>query len=1069
MAAKKSDQPFFVLITDNRAPAGAEPAGDWGWLLRRGRESGWGFGHAVLGAADGRGGLYRESELPAGFQGGRLVLVDLAPLGHGEASPYQGESPPPLVQHWKSCAQQRGLALEPVVLADFSAAPAAPHRPRWLGRLTPRERMLSLLLTADQRREWFKDPARYGDLLAEGGFQGFLESQASFSPSATASFASGFWAAMLDTLGEAGRIRAFRDLTAVVFPRQLHDFNTTDQPVRELLLLAFHALQRLHHPWTAKGESLHCAPLLVLYHDRGFGFRDRYDTDPTRHFHQTDWYDPDRCAAFSLDRDKWESSDGWLDCLHRRWAAWSCRSQDKGALRLYGEKNGFEGSFGGTPEPSALRRYIDAILAKRLTFGRPLAHYGCTFFLPLILDQARLSLGASRRRPAAECFDRAIERQSRSGAIVRHRYTTRPMNADTLGAGAIGDREALEAEAYRFFEPQIRRFLFDTDTSPDPHRDPWRGPQGIEPIREWRWNRLQAEAESYCELTLEDPELPSGPPHRARIDSVRLYRYFNGIYLLGVSVTPQALAELGAARTRGGVVSHLEVGEGAAWWDDLLFATPARLQTLQALQFGHWLSFTRTARLLFQAFRAQWTERKIGRLSLLQGGELKTVAPRREHDPGAALFIPDQMGALLSPVVIWLLERFFGETLPCHCDAPGGNSLRAFFQGFEQLYDDRMFVNVAYGLPGPAPATGVGGDRSRELERLFSLALFVDRQEDAWLNGYAYDNEFVQQRLTQDAFPIWQQSGALFGYTDFSNAYLGYNRFFNHVIGPEHVPYHYERMLIVALFSQASLRYYSGRISVATEELTREVQTWGDTRFQQLRRDFILFTNHYWFHDLSAQMQGKEIFARQQAALGLEREYAFIKDEMDRADDFLEGVRDKRMQKISFWLGLIGIVAVYWTLLATIKDHAQIRGALTELWSNLLGASPPAAGPAPAPTPHQGLTFLAFIGYYLLPPGIALAAWRALKDRDTLLRRLWRSDPAFFGILYPASALIAASILFTGPLSIPLLIALGTISGLTALPRLRHRLCSTQRKPPQSCTQPPTPRRLRRLFCGRPR
>jgi hypothetical protein len=86
------------------------------------------------------------------------------------------------------------------------------------------------------------------------------------------------------------------------------------------------------------------------------------------------------------------------------------------------------------------------------------------------------------------------------------------------------------------------------------------------------------------------------------------------------------------------------------------------------------------------------------------------------------------------------------------------------------------------------------------------------------------------------------------------NAYVSQGKDFCTVIAPKIVPHIYGRMLLLTLFYQASLRHYNDRLTEQTRLLVEENRNNRNIRLkeiQALRKDFISFTNVYWFHDVT--------------------------------------------------------------------------------------------------------------------------------------------------------------------------------------------------------------------------
>ncbi len=534
-----------------------------------------------------------------------------------------------------------------------------------------------------------------------------------------------------------------------------------------------------------------------------------------------------------------------------------------------------------------------------------LDHYHCTFFLPLF------DLEASDFRP-----------------LDRLRYVY-PAEKE-----AQTKTEEAEAQAWHYFNPMLRDILYDRGESDG-------SGSTLQPVREWR---LPEKAIKGWTLELGRPENRSNPLQYqiAEVEAVTLYRYFNGIYILAWRVMPRALQKLRqeqealrkdfireAAQQREvdiGIFDsppcrlttdqrmkrekiEQDVGRRLGREGLLLFRwdTPATVSEAMAqvperhrqyyreMRLENWLHFTRLARVLFPSFPEQNQENKIQPLNLCDGNGC--VLERAFH---ACMPIrrPESSGDILSPIVKYLLEQFVD---------PEKHALDDYWREKFAVYDDRLFVSVAYSLANDALPQKV-------VRRAYSLGLYVDREEDAFdrLGGHVYTPTALYERMEKQTLWLWQGMGGYYGYTDIANVYFYAGAFFREIIAPNHIPYIYDRMLIQALFYQATLRRYDAVMSRDTEDLKIE------------RERFVQFTNRYWFHRLTEQMQGKEIFRLQQQALELEHDYKIIRDELERADELLrlqEAENQERLStSLSFWGGIIAVLGAWYTLLGMWYD-----------------------------------------------------------------------------------------------------------------------------------------------------
>jgi hypothetical protein len=554
-----------------------------------------------------------------------------------------------------------------------------------------------------------------------------------------------------------------------------------------------------------------------------------------------------------------------------------------------------------------------AALSQLLVRGRPLREYGCTLLFPF--DPG----------PAEEVtFRRMLDRAS----------------ADTRGPGPIlqdtgeVDQDARQARLY--FLPHIRQLLFESDRA--------RGRSTLTPIREWG---LPADTERPWRVTLRDTaDGEAGRSDRdedvtAAVTSVRLLRYYNGIYLLALRL------EL---PTAGPALEPLDAGD-AQWWQPLVFGSEDDYELLRGRTLARWLRFTNQVRVLYPTFVEQHQEGKLPTLELWAGDKdllgrfQPQQAVRADRTP-----MPGEARSLLSAIAHEPLQQFFGNDDRTRAEA------LALIKATVTLHDARCFVSVVYAPAGPALPEPGGAPQTRsgarpehgaawDAAQLFALALYVDRFEDLPSGGndhFVYDPDWISRDLPKCSLGLWDARGMRAGFTDSANVYLGSSPVFARIVAPRHVPLIYERMLAMALFYRATLRRFNARISDATEALDKPQH---EQQFRELREEFIEFTNRYWFRELSAEMQGRQIFALQQRGLDLDAAYAELKDEMERADEFLAARRAaweqhlaSRVGWVAFGLAILGVLLTYLPLLQ--GPDGQSLPMMQAVFLDVPGATP---------------------------------------------------------------------------------------------------------------------------------
>lgn len=432
-----------------------------------------------------------------------------------------------------------------------------------------------------------------------------------------------------------------------------------------------------------------------------------------------------------------------------------------------------------------------------------------------------------------------------------------------------------EKAAFHYFTPILRNLVFNQGDTQNP---------SLKPVREWR---MPQETIKTWSLTLKAvspvPDSYVVPDKTVCFDSIRLYQYFNGLQLLAFTVKPESG---------------------------------------QSMIMEDWLHFTRLARQLYPSFIEQAREKKIAPLVLCQGDE-RTEALNEQT---LTIPSPQQSSQYVSPIIIKLVEAFFKTE----------TAVTAWLRDSAALYDDRMFISVAYGVPKE-----VMKPANEHLKQIQALVAYTDRGVDAEVNGYLYDESYIDNDLKDKKLTLWAQAGTVYFYTDMVNAALGGSCFFSNIIAPKHIPYLYDRMLIQALFYQASLRYYDQQITVSTSRLLNKNDKAGkEDAIQAQYSQFIQFTNQYWFADLTQQMQGKAIGRLQQQGLELRPEYERILEELNRTSDFLQAKQELAVATASKNLTTIGIFfavfALYYALIPILKDWRAAIGLEGEAYCPLL-------------------------------------------------------------------------------------------------------------------------------------
>ncbi|HID38503.1 MAG TPA: hypothetical protein EYP36_03195, partial [Calditrichaeota bacterium] len=383
-----------------------------------------------------------------------------------------------------------------------------------------------------------------------------------------------------------------------------------------------------------------------------------------------------------------------------------------------------------------------------------LDHYHCTLFLPLT----------------------GLEKTDFIPSIKRQYYC----HDSTLEKG--------EAAGFYYFSPTVRDILYDCPKKP----------RTLTPIKEWRlpteklekWELHLGQEKYICEYA---------QYQKSKVTSVRLLQYFNGLYLLAIRLEPLALYQL---KKQEETATLYDAKENNISY----FINKDKKNTTlyQQLIMEDWMHFSRLVRLIYPSFEQQTVEDKIAPIHLIKDGTKISAYDYQKTIPETKIKIPKSAGENFSPVILEFIKAF----------AKRPENVEKQVKQSVDFYDDRMFISVAYGIAGPAlPA--------HSLEGINTLVSHIDRQEaDGWdklEGGYAYTPQVIREKTKKQAYSLWEGLGVYYTFTDFSNTYLSTGGEFRSYIAPDHIPHIYDRMLIQALFYQASLRHYDNEICTVTE------------------------------------------------------------------------------------------------------------------------------------------------------------------------------------------------------------------------------------------------------------
>ncbi len=214
---------------------------------------------------------------------------------------------------------------------------------------------------------------------------------------------------------------------------------------------------------------------------------------------------------------------------------------------------------------------------------------------------------------------------------------------------------------------------------------------------------------------------------------------------------------------------------------------------------------------------------------------------------------------------------------------------------FEPVLDERMIVNT-YAAVDPA---GLGSDYlvSEAYQVLLSRLLYVDR----WGAGFRYDRDFIRPALDRQLYTRWSHQGTYYGFTSYSSltACMGTFDCDEHELREGFLIHRmfdgrYYLMSLIALFYRATLLDFAERTALVSKQLYLDQghgHLAGDNirLANDLRADFLHFSNYWYFGELANKDEEIEHFLIQRAEFGIEDMKQEIEEEVEKLNASLHG------------------------------------------------------------------------------------------------------------------------------------------------------------------------------------
>ncbi|MBI4167214.1 MAG: hypothetical protein HY508_15925 [Acidobacteria bacterium] len=232
----------------------------------------------------------------------------------------------------------------------------------------------------------------------------------------------------------------------------------------------------------------------------------------------------------------------------------------------------------------------------------------------------------------------------------------------------------------------------------------------------------------------------------------------------------------------------------------------------------------------------------------------------------------------------------------------------------EPVLDERMIVYTYAALdPATFPPDYL---HSEEYQELLSRFLYVDRAG----SGYRYEPEFTRNQMQQHLYRRWAHQGTYYGFTSYSNITVALGNFDcdEHVLREGFLIHRmftsrYYLMALVALFYRATLLDFAERTALVSKQLFLDME---DGRLtldkmhlaNQLRSEFLHFSNYWFFDELANKDEETEHFEMQCRGYHIASKKAEVEEEIEKLDALLHSFSQLRNTEAVNRLAMLSLI-----------------------------------------------------------------------------------------------------------------------------------------------------------------
>lgn len=245
------------------------------------------------------------------------------------------------------------------------------------------------------------------------------------------------------------------------------------------------------------------------------------------------------------------------------------------------------------------------------------------------------------------------------------------------------------------------------------------------------------------------------------------------------------------------------------------------------------------------------------------------------------------------------------------------------------VIDDRMFVNCWYQSKDMASQFYMNEDETKNLSfedtgkiqfkkgvKFINNSdwyryLFIDASEAPTCRNYKMRNKSIES----STYMRWQESGSLYGVTRYSFMLLTDTSWYADNVLSIHMRTIYSRMIELILMQRASMLKFSEEVTKVSH-LKGENDILVGRRIGALYQEYIRFINQIYFHEVTAQDQGSELYNLLFQQFNSEKRVKDLDDEIGELHGYVSLLIDNSRNVKASWLNIIAAIFLPPTLLS---------------------------------------------------------------------------------------------------------------------------------------------------------